>query len=248
MPQPANSRSRRGSAGSTPAQRSAMPHSPSPLGVDPADRAGVAVAVHALELADERRARRSSACRRPPRSGAAPPRARGEVRAVGEHAGDVGGQVHDVRQVQHERRLGHVHRRAVRRQRLAPPSARRTRAPRGPCSSGPARAARARSRASSPVRRMVPASTREVTRPFSRRHQHLGRGADQAVDAERPAAGVARRRAARSSQRGSTGALGAGLEVAASTTFSTSPRSIRRDRRRHGALPVGRRSGRRPRR
>ena len=33
-------------------------------------------------------------------------------------AGDVGGQVHDVGQVQHERRLGHVHRRAVRRQRV----------------------------------------------------------------------------------------------------------------------------------
>ena len=43
-------------------------------------------------------------------------RERGDV--VGEDPGDVGGQVHDVGQVQHERRLGHVHRRAVRRQRV----------------------------------------------------------------------------------------------------------------------------------
>jgi hypothetical protein len=45
----------------------------------------------------------------------------GEVEAgalVREHAGHVGGEVHDVRQVQHERRLGHVRRRAVRPERL----------------------------------------------------------------------------------------------------------------------------------
>ena len=39
-------------------------------------------------------------------------------RAVGDHAGDVGRQVHDVGQVQHERRLGDVHRRAVRGERV----------------------------------------------------------------------------------------------------------------------------------
>src|SRR3546814_19535911 len=39
---------------------------------------------------------------------------RGDARGVVDHAGDVGGQVHHVGQVQHERRLGHVHRGAVR--------------------------------------------------------------------------------------------------------------------------------------
>ena len=53
MPAPATSRAR---APSISAPRSAIAHSPSPAGVDPADRAGVAPAVEALELADERRA------------------------------------------------------------------------------------------------------------------------------------------------------------------------------------------------
>src|SRR4029453_11967959 len=38
---------------------------------------------------------------------------RGDGRRVVDHAGDVGGQGHDVGQVQHERRLGDVHRGAV---------------------------------------------------------------------------------------------------------------------------------------
>ena len=37
---------------------------------------------------------------------------------VGGHPGDVGREVHDVAEVQHERRLGHVHRGAVRRERV----------------------------------------------------------------------------------------------------------------------------------
>ena len=40
------------------------------------------------------------------------------VVGVVDHAGDVGRQVHDVGEVQHERRLGHVHRRAVRVERV----------------------------------------------------------------------------------------------------------------------------------
>ena len=48
-------------------------------------------------------------------------------------------------------------------------------------------AASARSCASSPVRRIVPARTREVTRPFSQPHQQLRRRADEAVDREDPA-------------------------------------------------------------
>ena len=54
-------------------------------------------------------------------------------------------------------------------------------------------AARARSRSSSPVRRMVPASTREVTRPRSRRTSISGRRAEQPVDVEGPAHRVGRR-------------------------------------------------------
>ena len=225
IPQPANSRARRGSAGSSRAHRNAMPHSPSPCGVHPPDGPGVAVAVHALELVDERgRGRRRRAAdrgRRVQRGGELEAGA-----AVGQHAGDVGREVHDVGQVQHERGLGHVRRRAVRRQRLRRRSARRTRAPRGPCWSGPAGAASARSRASSPLRRMVPASTREVTRPFSRPHQHLGGGADKTVDAERPAAGVARREPPQQPPRVEL-VLARASRSRASTTFSTSPRSIR---------------------
>ena len=62
-------------------------------------------------------------------------------------AGDVGGQVHDVRQVQHERRLGHVHRRSSAARARRRPSGRRTRAPRGPSTTGPgSRRARGRAR------------------------------------------------------------------------------------------------------
>ena len=84
-------------------------------GVDPADRPGVAPAVHVLELADHGvgHGRRRAAHRRR----RVQRRRQGQRRrVVDEHPGHVGREVHDVRQVQHERRLGHVHRRAVRRQ------------------------------------------------------------------------------------------------------------------------------------
>ena len=101
MPQPANSRAVRPSSW---AQRSAMPHSPSPRGVDPADRAGVAAAVHRLELGDqlERRVRRRAADRgrrvhaRRARSSTS--------RAVLDDGRHVGGEVRDVRQLERVRR------------------------------------------------------------------------------------------------------------------------------------------------
>ena len=58
-------------------------------------------------------------------------------------------------------------------------------------------AARARSRSSAPVRRMVPASTREVTRPRSRRTSISGVAPNMPVDVEGPAHRVASRPAAR---------------------------------------------------
>ena len=64
------------------------------------------------------RARRWSGCRRRRRTGAGRRPAPSDVVGVVDDAGDVGGQVHDVGQVQHERRLGDVHRRAVRSERL----------------------------------------------------------------------------------------------------------------------------------
>ena len=51
-------------------------------------------------------------------------------------------------------------------------------------------AASARSCSSSPVRRIVPASTREVTRPFSQPHEQLRRRTDEPVDGEHPRRGV----------------------------------------------------------
>ena len=74
-------------------------------------------------------------------------------------------------------------------------------------------AARAMSRSSSPVRRMVPASTREVTRPRSRRTSISGDRAEQPVDVERPAGRSSPRRAgaAASGRRG--GSVGRGDEV-----------------------------------
>ena len=68
MPQPANSR-----AAVVPGQLGAAQRQPElavAAGVEPAHRAGVAAAVHALELADHRGGVRGRACRRPPRSGA----------------------------------------------------------------------------------------------------------------------------------------------------------------------------------
>ena len=53
MPQPANSRICRGSVSLISPQRRAMAHSPSPAGVDPADRSGVALPVQVLQLGDQ---------------------------------------------------------------------------------------------------------------------------------------------------------------------------------------------------
>ncbi len=56
-------------------------------------------------------------------------------------------------------------------------------------------ARRSASSSDSPPRRIVPASTRDVTRPFSLRTRKLGRRAHEAVDGERPARLVRRRQA-----------------------------------------------------
>ena len=74
----------------------------------------------------------------------------------------IGGQVLHVGQAQHARLRGHVEVGAVRRQRLRRPSARRTRAPRGPCPSPACRGA-CRIDESSRRRATVPARTRDVT-------------------------------------------------------------------------------------
>ncbi len=132
MPQPAKSRRRWGSSGSSSADRSAMPHSPSPSAPSQPDRTGVPAPVHALDLRDERPGGRG---RRPahgggrvqrrgerqagrPGPGAAPPPPAGKARGCASTPGDVAGQVQDVRQVQDERDVGHVGRRAERRERV----------------------------------------------------------------------------------------------------------------------------------
>ena len=108
------------------------------------------------------------------------------------HAGDVGGEVHDVGQVQHERRLGHVHRRAVRLERV------------GDRADGVLvllevlRAAR-QGRGERQVA-IVVAGAPDGAGQHARgdqaalaAHQQLGGRAEQAVDVERPAHRVRRR-------------------------------------------------------
>ena len=173
MPQPANRRICRGSVSSTMPQRSAIPHSPSPW-----------ASIQPTGPAYRSRSRcSSSAMRRPGLLGrrAADRRARVQGRrqpqrgAFGSgHGGHVGGQVQDVRQLQHVRGVRHVHPGAVRAPARRPPRPPRTRAPPGPCWTGPGPPPSARSRVLSPLRRMVPASTREVARPFSRRSSISG--------------------------------------------------------------------------
>ena len=88
-------------------------------------------------------------------------------------------------------------------------------------------AASARSRASSPVRRIVPASTREVTNPRRRRTSSSG------VAPTRPATANVHAAACRSAsrangQRMSTGSSAVASRSRARTTFSRSPAAIRR--------------------
>ena len=88
-------------------------------GVHPAHRPGVAAAVHPLDLGDQRGRLEGGGAA----DGGGGVQRRGEVEGgdglgVVDDPGDVGGQVHHVGQVQHERRLGHVHRRAVRLERV----------------------------------------------------------------------------------------------------------------------------------
>src|SRR5690606_24814334 len=87
------------------------------VGVEPPDRSGVAAAVHALDLGDQRLGDGGGGAA----DGRGGVQGGGELEGadrigVGDDPGDVAGQVHDVGQVQDERRLGHVHRGAVRRQ------------------------------------------------------------------------------------------------------------------------------------
>ena len=173
IPQPANSRIA-ARVGVVEPRRSAArsPHSPSPDGVHPADGPGVPSTVHALELADQRDRYRG---RRPAdRRGRVQRRGEGQRRrVVGSDPGDIGRQVHDVARC----RTNGVSGTFIEEQCGASASA--TERTAYSCSSRSlldraSDAARARSRASSPVRRMVPARTRERTRPWSRRTSSSG--------------------------------------------------------------------------
>ena len=141
------------------------------VGVHPADRAGVAAAVHALDLGDQldrhlgrgaadrgrRVQRRGQLERRWRRRSRARRRSTSVARCITLGRCSTNGTSGTFVEEQYG---------AERRRR---PSGRRTRAPRGPSTTGPAGRRAPASRSSSPVRRIVPASTREVTRPRSRR-------------------------------------------------------------------------------
>ena len=125
-------------------------------------------------------------------------------RAVVEHAGDVGRQVHDVGQVEHERALGDVHAEAVRRQRV------------GDRADGELVLLEVLRRAGQGGGQRevvgVVAGTADGAGQDAARHQaalaadeHLRGGAEQAVDVERPARRVARRPAGRAGARTSSG-------------------------------------------
>ena len=158
-------------------------------------------------------------------------------------AGDVGGQVHDVGQVQHERRLGHVHRRAVRVERVG------DRADgvlvllevlRRPGQGGGQRQVA-----------LVVAGAPDGAGQHPRgdqaalaADQHLGGGAEQAVDVEGPAHRVVSA-SRRSGQRTSIGSSAVATRSRASTTFSRSPALIRATASATTRHPLRRRSGRR---
>ena len=208
-----------------------MPHSPSPeASIQPTGPA-YRPAVHALDLVDQRdRGRRGRAA-----DGGGGVQRLGQLQRGGRQlgvlggvhdAGDVGGQVHDVR-------AGAA--RTAPRARSSPEqcgsSASATERTAYSCSSRSfddrARvAASARSRSSSPVRRMVPASTREVTRPRSRRTSISGVAPNMPSTWKVQHMGyVAARRC--SGQRTSIGSSAVATRSRASTTFSRSPAPIR---------------------
>ena len=204
MPAPANSRIRRRvvRVGLAAAQRDA------PLAVagrvHPADRSAEPAALHALDLTDQvaRDGGRRTADRRGrvQRGGQAE---RGG--AVGGDAGDVGGQVHHVRQVQHERGLGHVHRLAVRLQRVGDRADRELVLLQVLARPGQRRGQRQ-------VVRVV-AGTADGPGQHAGRDQallppdqQLRGGADQPVDGERPAVRVRRRPAGATASAGRSAA------------------------------------------
>ena len=190
-PQPANSRTRRGSSGSIAADRRAMPHSPSPSAPNqPTGPAYRARSMPSMLRISSRAADRRGAADGGRRVQGGGERERRRVRGVAagraEHARDVGREVQDVRQVQHERHVGHVGRGAERLQRVRHGRhgvlvllevLRRVREDRRP----------------GEVRRVVagaPDGPREHARgdqALLGPDQQLGRRAHHAVDAERPA-------------------------------------------------------------
>ncbi len=177
------------------------------VGAEPPDGPGVPAAVHALDLADEvarddgrrpadRRGRVQRGgereARRPGRGAA---RRAGRARAAREDGRHVGREVHDVRQVQHERRVGDVHRRAERGERL------RDR-PDGVLVL--LQVLRRPGELRGPQERLVvgQAAATDRAREHAGRHEsllaadeQLGGRADQPVDRERPARLVGRREA-----------------------------------------------------
>ena len=228
MPQPANSRTVV-PATSARAQRDA------PLavagGVHPADRAGVPAPAHALDLVDQRdrgRGGRAADGRRGvQRLGQLQRRGR-QLRVLrGMHdAGHVGGQVHHVGQVQHERRLGDVHARAVRLQRL------------GDRADGVLVLlevlGRPGQRGGQRQVALVVAGAADGTGQHPRgdqaalaAHQHLGRRAEHAVDVERPAHRVRRGQALQRPADVDVGSSAVATRSRASTTFSRSPAPMR---------------------
>ena len=158
--------------GSISAQRRAMPHFAVAGRVDPADRAGVAAPVQSFDLADEprrpcrRTAHAAVGCNAAASASELDESAATPVTSVARCITFARSRTNGV--------SGDVHARAecgaARRRPIEP----RTRAPPGPCSDCASEAASARSCASSPVRRIVPARTRDVTSPRSSRTRSSG--------------------------------------------------------------------------
>ena len=163
--------------------------------VDPADRTGVAAAIERLEPADDLESRHPSASPRPPRSGAARPTRSSADAPSAQLALDVGREVEDVRQLERERLLARGAARscagAARRARSAPrrgarPDPSRCREGEG-CRGVGVRVGSARRRAGQHAR---------GDRAARDGHERLGARADDAVDRECPAVGVAGRQGA----------------------------------------------------
>ena len=171
---------------------------------------------------------------------------RGHGVRVVHDAGHVGGEVHDVRQVQDERRLGHVHRRAVRVEGVGDRAhgvlvllevLRRVGQRRG---QGHVAVV-----VTGPPDRAGQDAGRDQTALAA--HQHLGRGAEHAVDVEGPAGRVVLGQPA---QRPPDvdGLLGGGDEVAREHDLLEVAGLDARDGLGDDAHPLARRSARRPRR